>query len=440
MLMLLCGNSTMEYGGQPGFPATTVDGSTYPLQAAAAPEVQAGHHAYQGAVEALAYDANAPYIANDQALAQALAYEATADTTAAQYGLAAPYAAPAMQHAGGLAPQQTPYSAGAPLQGFANPSPAAPSQGPLVLIPLCRKGDRAGIERHLQAGASVHETDIEGNTPLHVAVEAPRNEIATVQCILEAGADANALNYIGATPLHYVCLRKSNYRGVANILLENGAQINRQTVAGKAALHFACENQLPELVEVLCLFGADTNLADVEANTPVHLTLLREGGRDTQKREILEHLVAYNACCAYSNSEGLTPVHLACQSGYVRCLQYLLDRGAELPAVTLRGQNGLHLACLYGHAQIAQLIVSVYPSIVDSVDLEGNTPLHCCGMVGNLDCALILLKSDANTTLRNAAKKTAFELARVRGTDINNTHNPELVQVLKDAQKGGSCR
>lgn len=313
-------------------------------------------------------------------------------------------------------------------------------QKPLVIIPLCRKGDRAGIERQLQAGATVDETDMEGNTPLHVAVEAPKNEIATVQCLLENGSDANALNYIGATPLHYVCLRKSNYRGVANILLENGAQINRQTVAGKSSLHFACENQLTELVEVLCLFGADTNLADVEGNTPVHLTVLKEGGRDTMKRQILEHLATYAACCTYANSEGLTALHLACQSGYIRCVQYLVDRGADVSAVTLRGQNGLHLACLHGHAQVVQLLITLYPAALDLGDSEGNTALHCCSEKGSLDCALILLKLDANTNLRNVHKKTAFDMAKIRGTDLNNTHNPELVQVLKDAKKGGGCR
>jgi ankyrin repeat protein len=284
---------------------------------------------------------------------------------------------------------------------------------------------------------------VEGNTPLHVAAEAPKNEIATVQCLLENGADANALNYIGAAPLHYVCLRKSNYRGVANILLENGAQINQQTVAGKSALHFACENQIPELVEVLCLFGADVNLPDFEGNMPGHLTLLKVGGRDTVKREILQHLTNYAASFAYANSEGYTPLHLACHSGCIRCVQYLVEGDvpkADVAAVTLRGQNGLHLACLSHHAEVATLILQVYPGALDLQDGEGNTPLHCCAVVGSLDCAQLLLQKEANTTLRNAQKKTAYDLANIRTTDLSNCHNPELVQILKEAKKGGACR
>jgi len=311
---------------------------------------------------------------------------------------------------------------------------------PLAIIPLCRKGDRAGIEIQLQAGATVHETDNEGNTPLHVAVEAPKNEIATVQCLLENGANANACNYIGATPLHYVCLRKSNYRGVANILLENGAIINSQTVAGKSPLHFACENQLPELAEVLCLFGADTNLVDCDGNTPIHLALIKEGGRDTVKRQIVEHLLAYRANPSVFNKEGLSPAHLACRAGYVRCVQLMVDSQGDIRSATAYGQTGLHLACLGGHAEVAQLLLQVFPESLDMADLEGNTALHNCAVVGNLDCALLLLKVDANTTLRNNQKKTAFDLAKIRGTDLNSTHNPELVQVLKDAKKGGGCR
>lgn len=324
-------------------------------------------------------------------------------------------------------------------QQASTPAPRFPAK-PLVIIPLCRKGDRAGIEKHLLAGAAVDETDIEGNTPLHVAVEAPKNEIATVQCLLEHGAAINAINYIGAAPLHYVCLRKSNHRGIANILLENAANIDCQTLAGKTALHFACEQQLPELVEVLCLFGANGNAIDVEGNTPIHLDLAKPGGRDTVKRQIAEHLLACNSVFQTPNLEGFMPVHLACRAGYVRCLQLLLERQADVSAMTCRGETGLHLACHGNHGEVTQLLLQAAPQTMDLPDVDGNTPLHMCAFAGSLDSALLLLRMGADTNLRNKDRRTAFDISKIRGTDLNSSHNPELAQVLKDAQKGGNCR
>lgn len=314
--------------------------------------------------------------------------------------------------------------------------------GQLILIPLCRKGDRTSIERHLQAGtASVDEVDVEGNTPLHVAAEAPRNEIAVVQCLLENGANVNAPNYIGAVPLHYVCLRKANYRGVANILLENGAHIDRQTLAGRSPLHFACEHRLPEFVEVLCLFAADANLPDYEGNLPAHMALtVREGGRDTVSRQILEHLASYQAEFSSYNLQGLTPLHVACQAGFVRCAHFLLERGADVQVLTARADSCLHLACRGSYHEVAQLVIQVSPVAINLADELGDTPLHVCAQVGDLECATLLLRASADTNLKNLQKRTAFDISQIRGTDLNSVHNPELVQVLKEAKQSGNCR
>jgi ankyrin repeat protein len=247
------------------------------------------------------------------------------------------------------------------------------------------------------------------------------------------------MNCIGAVPLHYVCLRKSNHRGIANILLENGAFINASTMAGKTALHFACENSLPELVEVLGIFGADPNLVENEGNSPMHCTLMKEGGRDTVKKQILEHLLYFGANVQVVNLQGLSPVHVACRNGFVRCAQLLVERAANLAALTPRSETPMHLACLGNHADVTQWLIGTLPLTVDAQDCEGNTPLHVCAAGGYLDSAVLLLRAGANTTLKNHQKKTALELSRVRGTDLNNTHNPELVQVLKDATKSGNC-
>ncbi|CAE8629004.1 unnamed protein product [Polarella glacialis] len=252
-------------------------------------------------------------------------------------------------------------------------------------------------------------------------------------------ADPNAVNYIGAAPLHYVCLRKTNWRGIANIILENGANIDCQTLAGKSALHFACENQLPELVEVLCLFGADTNLLDTEANTALHLTLLKEGGRDTVKQQIIEHLTASGANCLAPNLRGVTPLHLASGGGYMRSLQLLVQLGADVYAMTARGETGLHLAARSGFAEVTQFFLMEALPLLDVQDSEGNTALHACAAAGSLDCAVLLMRSGADVTVTNNRSQSPLDIARVRGTDLSNNHNPELMQMLKDANKGGAC-
>jgi ankyrin repeat protein len=56
----------------------------------------------------------------------------------------------------------------------------------------------------LDAGAHVNATDLEGNTPLHLAIQ-HRN---VVQTLLAYGADVNALNDDGYTPIMLIQHRR----------------------------------------------------------------------------------------------------------------------------------------------------------------------------------------------------------------------------------------
>jgi len=306
----------------------------------------------------------------------------------------------------------------------------------MVLIPLCRKGDRAGIERHLRAGADIQETDVEGNTPLHVAVEAPRNETATLQCLLEHGACINEPNDLGVTPLHCVVLRKTNQRGVAKLLLEHGAEVDARTLTGKTPLHFACEYHAHEVVEVLCLYKADTNLLDSNGSAPVHKLLDGREGRDTVKNQILDSLLRFGSEVQFANMSGFQPLHLASRWGHTRCVRCLLEHGANPTSPTHAGQLALHLACQSRNPEVVQLILEWCPFQEDAADSEGNTALHHCAMSGSLDCASLLLKSGADTTIKNLQKKTALDLARQRGsTDLNSTFCPELAGAIEDGKR-----
>jgi len=157
------------------------------------------------------------------------------------------------------------------------------------------------------------------------------------------------------------------------------------------------------------------------------------------KRQILEQLLECSATFQSPNAEGAMPVHLAARGGYIRCLQLLIERQADATALTFRGETSLHLSCKFNHAEVTQLLLQAYPHLVDLVDAEGNTPLHVCAGNGSLDCAVLLMRMGAATGIRNMGGKMPFDLAKTRGTDLNNMHNPELEQILKDAQKGGGC-
>ncbi|EDQ91950.1 uncharacterized protein MONBRDRAFT_23256 [Monosiga brevicollis MX1] len=60
------------------------------------------------------------------------------------------------------------------------------------------------------------------------------------------------------------------------------------------------------------------------------------------------------------NRIGQTPLHLACLYGHVKVEEMLLKHGADATAkdvVSTIGQTPLHLACLYGHVKVEEMLL-----------------------------------------------------------------------------------
>jgi ankyrin repeat protein len=150
----------------------------------------------------------------------------------------------------------------------------------------------------LDHGASIADSDPNGETPLHRLADmrrVPADEAGRMATLLlDRGADPNARNWDHVTPLHQA-VRARNL-GVAEVLLARGADPNardksrgstplRRAVSGTGAGGTAgTADRMAPLTRLLLKYGADPDMRD-KRGVPVH-----KSARDPEVRAVLgEH-------------------------------------------------------------------------------------------------------------------------------------------------------
>jgi len=164
------------------------------------------------------------------------------------------------------------------------------------------------------ANSLVRQSDVYGNTPLHVAVlttadrgplalqsqndiycESPDDEdssryhefycgsVEVVQLLLaQRCTEINQPNFWGLTPLHLAVYAPLS-TGILEALVGNTAcNLNAQDIHGRTALHFAVNIKYPEwysAVDILMEAGANLNLRDLDGYTALHNACRKPGFR-----------------------------------------------------------------------------------------------------------------------------------------------------------------
>lgn len=109
------------------------------------------------------------------------------------------------------------------------------------------------------------------------------------------------------------------------------------------------------------------------------------------------------------------PLTVACQSGHISVVQYLLSLTTDLTTIppTQEGLYPLHLSCRQGQAEITEFLISHIqntPNITpDQVQMEidrrdaftGWTPLFFAAAEGHVDCIRILLAAGCRVDLKD---------------------------------------
>eukprot|EP00752_Nemacystus_decipiens_P016044 g14344.t1 len=238
---------------------------------------------------------------------------------------------------------------------------------PMHLASAC--GAAGAVRVLVEAGASVHRRAGDcDDTPLHLASAAGQVEV--VAALLEAGADVDAEDEIGNTPLHV-----ARDAPTLEFLLAHGANPNLVAMS-----HYGSGSPLGSYctlihrletdeegmasataqVETLLRYGADVNIT---ANTSGHDDKLpahiQQGGRTATSPilscaakngipGIVSALLRAGVDPNRRDRDGWAPLHDAAQGNHVEVLRVLLRAGAEKDAATLTGRwTPLHVACRY---------------------------------------------------------------------------------------------
>ncbi|KAJ1484318.1 ankyrin repeat-containing domain protein, partial [Baffinella frigidus] len=172
---------------------------------------------------------------------------------------------------------------------------ASDQWGCTALHHAAQGGHTALVEALLNEGLPLHQRDSSGQTALLAATE--KGRVDTVELLLLRGADPNMSDKMGVAALHVVvALKEEGEEGgdaargarmrLVKLLLAQGADLNQGDALAFTPLHVAAERGRAEEAEALCGAGADPEVRNGYAQTPVEVA--EASGASGMGEDVLE--------------------------------------------------------------------------------------------------------------------------------------------------------
>jgi len=200
-------------------------------------------------------------------------------------------------------------------------------------------GDKASMVKRLaESGASLQNTNNEGNTPLMIAVD---NENWTaVKYLQDKTSDFNIKNKFGHNVIMMLVMRRTSLpqrqKTLLHILNSNKhlIDISATDKDNKNCLHHAAHNSI--MISALLKVGANPGTQDIDGNTPLMIALIN-------KMPTWKDLAAGGHINCV-NKKGETALCLAADTSNVEALSYLLQRSDLFPLGVSNFSNYLILS------------------------------------------------------------------------------------------------
>eukprot|EP00899_Mesostigma_viride_P011736 jgi/Mesvir1/20563/Mv06235-RA.5 len=225
------------------------------------------------------------------------------------------------------------------------------------LLKACVKGDLVAVRLMLDAGADACFVDKRGYTPLHYAVAAGQDHIASL--LLQHGADVGAQDKSGATPMDMA----SGNSDIRDLLEQRSYLKNLKQKQPRA-------ERTPQPLP---------GRAASPGGTPYSGTLNEDLMRAATKGDAksVRSLIEQGANPAFSDERGETPLHRAAARGREEVVRALVSLGAPLDARSWSGETPLHFAAVAGRGAVATLLLELGASAFVN-DKDGSSVTDVC--------------------------------------------------------------
>ncbi|XP_063448453.1 ankyrin-3-like [Mytilus trossulus] len=311
------------------------------------------------------------------------------------------------------------------------------SRGFTALFGACMSGKIQVVKHLLENRADPNLCSGRRLIPLLLASEKGNLEIAKL--LIEFGADINKQDSRGITALHQAC--SSGYEKIVELLLENGANSNECSSDGETPLHITCSTSFYNIMNMLVAKRADlmarsgkTGLTPLNVlqrdNSEVLVSLLRNVISKDEMHSIIEYALKENdknlveILIKSRHTEinefmdsGKTALHIACLNGDLDIANLLIENQANVNTCTTKGETVIQLACLSSNCDLVKLLITKGAKIVDS---NQSTilplPLHIGCLLNNYEMCSLLLHSSVSTDINKSVELTVNTVYAIRTT------------------------
>lgn len=173
-----------------------------------------------------------------------------------------------------------------------------------------------------------------------------------------------------------------------------------------------------EILNIL-LDKVDINKGDCYHITPLHLACKEDN------LDIVKLLIEKGANIDVKDNCGNAPIHLAAQNiGSFKCVQYLVDMGADINVTNVNDESVLFSAVLHGNCECARFLLDKCPSLISKRSDNGTSISMFAAVRGHYECLELFFDRGCDVNERDLNQYTILHHA------VCQTTTPEVIHLV----------